>query len=238
MKKRMLSLLCVLTLCLGLLPVTALAAGDAPATLYVGETDITTGNYWKTTADGKLESGSESDYNVYYDGSGTLTLKNATIQGSGNSSNAEPQDYGIYATTTSDQSVSLTIKLIGSNTVSGYSGICVDASNGNGNSTLVIQSVGNDPKDSLEAIGSGWNGITISSQSGNASLTINNASVVANIEGQSYHGVSIKSNSQGSPALSLSVDGGSLTAQSTNGYGIVFESFFLCHMELPTQALP
>ena len=221
-RKRLLSACLALALCLSLLPVTALAAGDAPATLYVGETDITTGGYWKTTADGKLESGSESDYNVYYDGSGTLTLKNATIQGRGNSSNAEPQDYGIYATTTSDQSVSLTIKLIGSNTVSGYSGICVDASNGNGNSTLVIQSDGNDPKGSLEAIGSGWNGITISSQSGNASLTINNASVVANIEGQSYHGVSIKSNSQGSPALSLSVDGGSLTAQSTKGYGIVF----------------
>ena len=206
-----------------LLPVTALATGeDAPGTLWVGQTQITGSGYWKTTTEGNFETGSENDYNVYYDGNGTLTLNGATIQGRGNSSNAEPQDYGIYAATTSDQSVSLTIKLIGSNTVSGYSGICVDASNGNGNSTLVIQSDGNDPKGSLEAIGSGWNGITISSESGNASLTINNASVVANIEGPSYHGVSIKSNSKGSTALSLSVDGGSLTAQSTNGYGIVF----------------
>ena len=61
-----------------LLPVTALAA-DAPTTLYVGETDIATGGYWKTTTEGKLEPGSESDYNVYYDGNGTLTLNNATI---------------------------------------------------------------------------------------------------------------------------------------------------------------
>ena len=36
MKKRFLSLLCVLALCLGLLPVTALAV-DAPENLYVGD---------------------------------------------------------------------------------------------------------------------------------------------------------------------------------------------------------
>ena len=162
MKKRILSLICVLALCLGLLPVTALAAGDAPATLYVGETDITTGGYWKTTADGKLESGSESDYNVYYDGSGTLTLNNATIQGRGDISQGDHIDYGIYAASTSGQSVDLTINLIGSNTVKGYCGIYVGASDGD--STLVIQSDGNDPKGSLEAIGSGWNGITISSE--------------------------------------------------------------------------
>ena len=41
MIKRFLSLLCVLALCLGLLPVTALAEGTAPQTLYVGSTTIT-----------------------------------------------------------------------------------------------------------------------------------------------------------------------------------------------------
>lgn len=41
MKKRFLSLLCVLALCLGLLPVTALAAGnDSPHSLYVGNTNF------------------------------------------------------------------------------------------------------------------------------------------------------------------------------------------------------
>ena len=216
MKKRILSLLCVLALCLGLLPTTALAA--APATLYVGETQITGSGYWTTDANGKLTASDENNYNVYYDGNGTLTLNNATIQGRGNSSNTGPQDYGIYAAPTGNQSVSLTIKLIGSNTVSGYSGICVDVPNGN--STLVIQSDGNDPKGSLEANGSGWNGITISSDSGNASLTINNASVVANSEKQSSHGVSIKSRS--STELSLTVNGGSLTAKGT--YGIFYSS--------------
>ena len=38
MKKRFLSLLCVLALCLGLLPATALAEESAPSTLYVGST--------------------------------------------------------------------------------------------------------------------------------------------------------------------------------------------------------
>ena len=220
MKKTIVSLFCVLALCLGLLPTAALAEGeDTPDTLWVGETQITASGYWTTDAKGKLSAGNENNYNVYYDGNGTLTLKDATIQGRGNSNNSEPQDYGIYAAPTGNQSVSLTIKLIGSNTVKGDSGIYVGASGGD--STLVIQSDGNDPKGSLEANGSGWNGITISSDSGNASLTINNASVVANSEKQSSHGVSIMSRS--STELSLTVNGGSLTAKGT--CGIFYSSF-------------
>ena len=201
-----------------LLPVTALAV-DAPTTLYVGETDITAGGYWKTTADGKLEPGSESDYNVHYDGNGILTLNNATIQGRGNSNNMQPEDYGIYAAPTGNQSVSLTINLIGSNTVSGYCGICVGTTTAD-NASLVIQPAENDPQGSLEASGSGYNGITISSGSGNASLTINNASVVANTENKYSHGVSIKSKSNAE--LSLTVNGGSLTAKGT--FGIYYSS--------------
>lgn len=60
MRKRILSLLIVLSLCLGLLPVTALAAGeDAPGTLWVGRTQITARGYWKTTTEGNFETGSE-----------------------------------------------------------------------------------------------------------------------------------------------------------------------------------
>ena len=40
MKKRIFSLCMVLALCLSLLPVTALAAENAPATLIVGGTDV------------------------------------------------------------------------------------------------------------------------------------------------------------------------------------------------------
>lgn len=215
MKKRMLSLLCVLALCLGLLPVTALAEGeDAPDTLYVGETQITASGYWTTDPNGKLAAGNENNYNVYYDGNGTLTLNNATIQGRGIINEADPIDYGIYAASTNGQSVALTINLIGSNTVNGYGGICVEASGGD--STLVIHSSGNDPKASLEAIGSGRNGITMSSNSGNVFLTINNASVEASTERTGYYGVSVTSNA-GSPTISLTVNGGSLSAQGDSG---------------------
>ena len=50
MKKRILSLLCVLALCLGLLPVTALAEENAPTTLYVGDQSLLVGTnpYWTT----------------------------------------------------------------------------------------------------------------------------------------------------------------------------------------------
>ena len=220
MKKRILSLLCVLALCLGLLPTAALAAGeDAPDTLWVGETQITGRGYWTTDANGKLSAGNENNYNVYYDGNGTLTLKDATIQGRGIINEADPIDYGIYAASTSGQSVALTINLIGSNTVNGYSGICVEAQNG-GNATLVIQSDGNDPKGSLEANGSGWNGISVLATQGNVSLTINNASVEASTEKAISYGVSVKSNA-GSPTISLTVSGGSLTAQDGIRYGSV-----------------
>ncbi len=206
-----------------MLPVMPLAV-DAPTTLYVGETDIATGGYWKTTDDGKLEPGSESNYNVHYDGNGTLTLNNAKIQGRGYSGNPQPEDYGIYAAPTGNQSVSLTINLMGSNTVSGYCGICVETTTAD-NASLVIQPAENDPQGSLEAIGNKYNGITISSGSGNASLTINNAPVVAISKSpapNSYHGVCIKTGNATAPALSLLVNGGSLTAQGESGYGIYF----------------
>lgn len=234
MKKRIwnkvVSIFTAILLVVGLVPnttITALAAEeDVPATLYVGETDITAGGYWKTTDDGKLTSGgaSANDYNVYYDGNGTLTLNNATIQGRGYSGNPQPEDYGIYAAPTGNQSVSLTINLMGSNTVSGYCGICVETTTAD-NASLVIQPAENDPQGSLEAIGNKYNGITISSGSGNASLTINNAPVVAISKSpapNSYHGVCIKTGNATAPALSLLVNGGSLTAQGESGYGIYF----------------
>ena len=52
MRKRIISLLCVLALCLGLLPVTALAEGTAPQTLYVGGTQIYQSGYWTSSDNG------------------------------------------------------------------------------------------------------------------------------------------------------------------------------------------
>ena len=81
MRKRILSLLIVLALCLGLLPVTALAA--APQTLYVGDYQITNGSaitYLKAgSTAGSLVAGSENDWTVKYEPStATLTLNGAT----------------------------------------------------------------------------------------------------------------------------------------------------------------
>lgn len=88
--KRGLSLLCVLALCLGLLPVTAVAAEvDAPNNLYVGNQNVKKGNdttYWNTNNSGELTQVSDAtddsnDWTVKYDpNTATLTLKNATIK--------------------------------------------------------------------------------------------------------------------------------------------------------------
>ena len=216
MRKKIVSLCMALALCLSLLPATALAAGeDAPGTLWVGQTQITASGYWKTNPDGTLstEGANKDNYNVYYDGNGTLTLNNATIQGGDNVSQQDPQDYGIYASSTTGQSVSLTINLIGTNTVKGVGGIYITS---DGNASLVIQSDSDASKGSLEVSGSGTTGIYIvvsKNSSGNPSLTINNASVEASTDKAGYYGVSIVSYTTSSPTLSLTVNGGSLTAQ-------------------------
>ena len=111
MKRRMLSIICVLALCLGLLPTVALAAN--PTTLTVGGTNVLDGGCWKTNESGILttEGASESDYNVKYDSAtGTLTLKDATINGTKTTGHVGA---GIYA------EGDLTIVLEGSSTVTG-----------------------------------------------------------------------------------------------------------------------
>ena len=124
MKKRMLSLLCVLALCLGLLPVTALAAGDAPHSLYVGNTSLSLAedSYWTTDPDTGLLTqctGSGDDWNVKYDpNTATLTLNGATINGAYDATSLS-YGAGIYAPCSSNQSVALTIELIGTNCYDG-----------------------------------------------------------------------------------------------------------------------
>ena len=93
-----------------LLPVTVSAAG--PSTLTVGGTDVLSGSYWLTSTDGTLtpDGASADNYNVYYDGDGTLTLKDATINGTNTIYHVGA---GIFA------SGDLTIVLEGSSTVKG-----------------------------------------------------------------------------------------------------------------------
>ena len=232
-RKRLLSACLALALCLGLLPVTALAEGTAPQTLYVGSTTISAG-YW-TSSDGgttwaRQENQPEGNNYIYYDGQGTLKLHNATIQG-GSITGLAPFGSGIYALSSSNQPVTLTIELIGENTITGTFGIYVNATPpttpGTDASLVIKKSGDNGDNGSLTVTGTGNSGLHIISGTGDASLTIKNASVDAKTTQtySSYAGVCVQSGASatGSPQLSLAVNGGSLTASGTGSRdGILF----------------
>ena len=228
MGKKLLSLCMALALCLGLLPVTALAV-DAPNNLYVGNQNVKSGEdttYWITNDSGELtQSNEDGTWNVKYDPStATLTLKNATIKTTATYS----QGAVIYAHSVVGSAVSLTINLEGTNKIE-----CDTASYGiYVNAEMAETSYGKDASltitgnGSLDVSGSSY-GIYVKSGSGDASLTINNVSVEANITrtGPYRAGVYVQSSTKASvsPKLSLAVNGGSLTTSgSASGEGIKF----------------
>ena len=227
MIKRFLSLLCVLALCLGLLPVTALAADGIE--LYVGGQQITESGCY-ANQDGtwtKVVGTGPSSGQFYYNAAtATLTLNGATIQG-GTSTGSVPYGAGIYAQCKDSESVSLTIELIGNNTITGYYGIYVNAEiSENSNGTDASLTITGENNVSLEVSGSFY-GIFVKSGTGNASVTIKNASVDAKTTqtNSGYAGVCVQSgaSSKDSPNLSLAVNGGSLTTSgSASGDGIQF----------------
>ena len=203
-----------------LLPVTALAAGDtAPQTLYVGSTTIGTG-YWTSSDGGKVWTSQadepEGNNYIYYDGQGTLKLHNVTIQGADNTGPA-PFGSGIYAQCSNGKSVALTIELIGTNTITGNYGIYVNAEiSADSNGTDASLTITGENNGSLEVSGSN-HGIFVKSGTGNASLNIKNVAVTSSTNGNSVAGVYVMSGAKAtnSPNISLSVDGGSLTASGT-----------------------
>lgn len=213
-----------------MLPVTAEAAAEgAPSSLYVGNYQITNSNtptYLKAgSTQGSLEEGSETDWTVKYDPStATLTLSGATIKG-GSDVVSIPYGSGIYAQGSSNQPVTLTIELIGENTITGTFGIYVNAeinaSSYGTNATLTIMGENNG---SLEVSGSN-NGIYVKSGTGNASLNIKNVAVTSSTNDNYAAGVYVMSSmhATSSPQLSLKVNGGSLTASGTGSSdGILF----------------
>ena len=231
LKRKTLAALLALSLLASILPLgaqPALAAENAPTTLYVGNYQITnsgTTTYLKASStEGSLTEGSETDWNVKYDPStATLTLNGATIKG-GTSTGSAPFGSGIYALSSSNQPVTLTIELIGENTITGTFGIYVNANQGTTDASLVIKK--SDDNGSLTVTGTGNSGLLIISGTGDASLTIKNVSVVANATSSySGSGVCVQSGASAtdSPNISLSVDGGSLTASGTGSRdGILF----------------
>ena len=229
MGKKLFSLCMALVLCLSLLPVTALAAEGAPNILYVGNKNVKSGGditYWSTNDSGELTwvenaTDNSDDWNVKYDpNTATLTLNGATINGAHDATSL-PYGSGIYALCSSNQSVALTIELIGTNTITGNYGIYVDAQQGEivgTDASLLIQN--SSDYGILEVSGSS-HGIYVKSGTGNASLTIKDASVVASCRSSygGYAGVCVHSGSDAtsSPKLSLAVDGGSLTTIASEG---------------------
>lgn len=207
-------------LCLFALPATALAAeNDRPYSLYVGNTDVAkteysdNAAYW-TSSDGGTNWTSQldeptADSYIHYDGNGTLTLHNVNISRS--------NENGIYAEAMSGSAVSLTIKLEGTNTVSGWSGIFVHTVYGA--ASLSISGTG-----SLTAEGTGggsFSGIQVQSNDGKAELTINNVDVTAT--NNVAQGIILRSG--GSSTASLTVNGGELTASGSDaGIKYVFGS--------------
>lgn len=221
MKKRMLSLLCVLALCLGLLPTTALAAAPIGQVIYVGNENVTRGGYWTTDSDGNVTAftgeGTPADNFIYYDASrNTLTLHNATIRMSvsidtntllAGAAIGVLNQYG-------DGNAELTISLVGTNTIAEVGkGIYVLA-NSTGGATLTITGDG-----SLNASAS-QTGIWVQSNNGNGALFIQNAKVEATGTNTAGYGVNVQSSNSSTAALT--VDGGSLTASGSPG--ILYDS--------------
>ena len=205
-------------LCLFALPVTALAAGtDSPNSLYVGNTNLAStiypdnAAYW-TSSDGGTNWTSQldeptADSYIHYDGNGTLTLHNVNISRS--------NENGIYAEAMSGSAVSLTIKLEGTNTVSGMYGI--DVSSSGGNASLNISGSG-----SLTVSATAANGIGIFVQAqSDANLTIDGANVNAVVTETNGRGVELSTGQAGSPNLTIEVKGGNLQA-SGQANGIKF----------------
>lgn len=215
MKKRMLSLLCVLALCLGLLPVTALADAPENQVIYVGGKEVTSGGYWTTDIDGNVTASTAgetpTDNYISYDAeNNVLTLHNATIKNELEFN--ESIEGGTFISGSAigvfnkSGNAELTISLVGTNTIANVGkGIFVLASSAStGSSNLTIQGDG-----SLNASAS-QTGIWVQSNGNNAALCVENAEVTASPDGAVKNGVLVQAK-DGSD-VSLTVNGGSLTA--------------------------
>ena len=223
MKKRLVSLLMALALCLGLLPVTALAAAPNGQVIYVGNVNVTSGGYWTTGNDGTVTAftgeGTPADNFIHYDATNNvLTLHNAVIKkGLDYSESIQGGTYipgsaiGVFH---QNGAAELTIQLEGTNTIAEVStGIYVLASsNSTGDASLTIMGSG-----SLDTSGS-QSGIQVQSNSDEATLEINSAEVNA-VGGTHTSCSGVWVQAQNGSDVSLTVDGGSLTATGSGTYG-------------------
>ena len=216
MIKRFLSLLCVLALCLGLLPVTALAADGIE--LYVGGQRITESGCYKKNQDGKwtkVDSTEPDNGQFSYDAANfTLTLNKAVITNNQTVNVAEGYTYDgsvIAFSQTADVSLNIVVSQ-GTSTITGKGGIRVESTTGN--ASLSIKGPG-----SLDVEPKGSNsGITLCS-SKNTNLNIDGADVTAS--SPSLYGVYLLSDTATSTST-ITVNNGSLTTGGNGNVGIYY----------------
>ena len=214
--KRGLSLLCVLALCLGLLPATALAAGEIE--LYVAGQRITESGCYEKNQDGKwtkVEGTEPASGQFYYDAATvTLTLNGAEISHNENVSVGSGAQYrGSVIAFSQSADVPLTIVVSqGTSTITGNGGIRVESTTGN--ASLSIKGPG-----SLDVEPNGSNsGITLGS-SKNTNLDIDGADVTAS--SPSHYGVYLLSYTAATTST-ITVNNGSLTTGGNGNVGIYY----------------
>lgn len=204
--KSRLRLLCLLTALLGIFGAGQTWAGN-PTTLTVGGTNALNGGYWTTDESGTLTEASADNYNVYYDGNGTLTLKGATINGTNIIGHVGA---GIYA------EGDLTIVLEGTSTVTGVQDPNDESQSIRVSGNLTIQGGGSLTAQGAETSSGSSYGIFVTE-----SFTQQGGSVTAN--GGDVSG-SYKSAGLYVSGSTVTVEGGTLTATggdtSGSSYGI------------------
>ena len=220
MGKKLFSLCMALVLCLGLLPVTALAAGEIK--LFIGGQQITKSGCYEKNQDGdwtKVEGsgGTEPASGQFsYDAATfTLTLNQAEITHDQTVNVAEGYTYDgsvIAFSQTADVSLKIVVSQ-GTSTITGTGGIRVESTTGN--ASLSIKGPG-----SLDVKPIGSNsGITLSS-SKNTNLDIDGADVTASSLAQ--HGVYLISSTDASSTSTITVNNGSLTTGGNGYVGIYY----------------
>ena len=217
MRKKIVSLCMALALCLGLLPVTALAADGIE--LYVGGQLITESGCYEKNQDGnwtKVGNAEPASGQFYYDAAtATLTLNQAKIVNNQDVTVGGGFTYpGSVIAFSQSADVPLTIVVSqGRSTITGKGGIRVESTTGN--ASLSIKGPG-----SLDVKPIGSNsGITLSS-SKNRNLDIDGADVTAS--SPALYGVYLFSSTDASSTSTITVNNGSLTTGGNGNVGIYY----------------
>ena len=216
MKKRFLSLFCVLALCLGLLPVTALAAEEIK--LFIGGQQITESGCYEnqngtwTKVDGTEPANGQFSYDA---ATFTLTLNEAEITNNQTVNVAEGYTYYgsvIAFSQTADVSLKIVVSQ-GTSTITGTGGIRVESTTGD-----VSLSIAGPGSLDVEPKGSS-SGITLCS-SKDMNLDIDGADVTAS--SPAHYGVYLISSTDASSTSTITVNNGSLTTGGNGNVGIYY----------------